>query len=85
MRNTDKERQKILDFLGLVDPKKYQETGVRLRQPGTGTWFTEGQEFNDWYSTKHAKLWLYGIRKCPLHCPINVIRSSKSERLTMVE
>ena len=64
--HADEERQKILGFLGSADPKKNQETAIKLRQPGTGIWFTDGKEFKDWYSTKTAKLWLYGIRKCSL-------------------
>jgi hypothetical protein len=51
----------MLDFLGKVDPRKWQESNIRLRQPGTGVWFTDGYEFKDWLSTEQSKLWIHGI------------------------
>ena len=59
----DKERRKILEFFGTVDPSKSHHTAITLRQPGTGIWFTEGKDFKHWVETTNAKLWLYGIRK----------------------
>jgi hypothetical protein len=60
-----KQRKNILESLGSSDPNYYQETTIKLRQPGTGVWFTEGLQFKEWLNGKNAKLWLYGIRKLP--------------------
>ena len=57
----DAERKRILEYVGKIDPKANQATGLKLRQPGTGTWFTDGPEFRNWLSTNNAKLWLFGI------------------------
>ncbi|MCJ1245363.1 hypothetical protein MMC30_002567 [Trapelia coarctata] len=55
------ERRKILDCLGTVDPKRNQSSAIKLRYPGTGMWFIEGDEFKSWRTIRNAKLWLYGI------------------------
>ena len=55
------DRQQILDFFGKTDPRKYLDTGRKLRHPGTGLWFIEGPEFQAWLTTENARLWLYGI------------------------
>jgi len=55
------ERRKILECLGMVDPKRNQSSAIKLRYPGTGMWFIESDEFKSWRTTKNAKLWLYGI------------------------
>ncbi|PMD65633.1 uncharacterized protein K444DRAFT_183935 [Hyaloscypha bicolor E] len=55
------ERRKMLDLLGRVDARKWQDSNIRLRQPGTGVWFTDGAEFKTWLSTNDSKLWINGI------------------------
>jgi hypothetical protein len=60
---TGKERREVLEFFGTVDPTKSHHTAIGLRQPGTGIWFTDGQDFKYWIETRNARLWLYGIRK----------------------
>ncbi|KAL8896941.1 MAG: hypothetical protein Q9192_002818 [Flavoplaca navasiana] len=57
----DAKRQKILETFGKLDPKKSQKTASQLRQPGTGLWLTESQEYLQWARTDGSKLWLYGI------------------------
>jgi hypothetical protein len=59
----DKERRETLEFFGTVDPTKSHHTAIGLRQPGTGIWFTDGQDFKQWVENRNARLWLYGIRK----------------------
>ncbi|KAL9035014.1 MAG: hypothetical protein Q9180_005089, partial [Flavoplaca navasiana] len=34
---------------------------LKLRQPQTGLWLTEGEEFSNWLNTAGSGLWLYGI------------------------
>ncbi|KAJ8063128.1 hypothetical protein OCU04_008371 [Sclerotinia nivalis] len=53
--------QKKLNLLCTIDVRKWQDSNVRLRQPGTGVWFTESTEFQSWASADHSKLWVYGI------------------------
>ncbi|KAH8765160.1 hypothetical protein BGZ57DRAFT_767925, partial [Hyaloscypha finlandica] len=55
------ERRKMLDLLGRVDARKWQDSNIRLRQPGTGVWFTDGIEFKTWLLIDDSKLWINGI------------------------
>ncbi|KAI9705242.1 MAG: hypothetical protein M1820_005240 [Bogoriella megaspora] len=57
----DENRGKVLDFFGTVDPKVRHNTAFELLHPGTGLWFTEGEEFRSWCSESNAKLWITGI------------------------
>ena len=59
----DEERQKMLRTLGDINARKWQDSNIRLRQPGTGVWFTDGAEFKSWLSEDKSKLWINGIRK----------------------
>ncbi|KAL9005496.1 MAG: hypothetical protein Q9188_001733 [Gyalolechia gomerana] len=54
-------RQSILKSFGKTDPCKNLKMSLKLRQPGTGSWLIESQEFRDWCQMKNGKLWLYGI------------------------
>jgi len=60
----DDHRKKILEWLcpTTIDPLQNQESAVILRQPGTGVWFTDSLEFQEWKLKNNAKLWLHGIR-----------------------
>jgi hypothetical protein len=71
-------REKILDFMTSVDPHSDQSKYIQMRQDMTGLWFTEGEEFKSWMSTKNGALWLAGIRKFHLLCI-----SLKKKRLTL--
>jgi hypothetical protein len=53
----------MLDFLSTIDARKWQDSNIRLRQPGTGIWFTDGADFTSWLALDESKLWIYGIRK----------------------
>ena len=55
------ERQKMLDSLGTLDPAKTRKTSSQLRQPGTGQWFLEGEDFQRWVQADRARLWMNGI------------------------
>ncbi|KAL8669455.1 MAG: hypothetical protein Q9168_005951 [Polycauliona sp. 1 TL-2023] len=54
-------RQKILHTFGATDPTRNQKIGLKLRQPGTGLWLIEGQEYVHWAQIESSKLWLQGI------------------------
>lgn len=51
----------MLDTIGPFDPSGHQNIAIKLRQPGTGVWFTEGAQFKQWLELANSKLWLYGI------------------------
>lgn len=57
----DAKRQTILRSFGNIDPCQNQKMSIKLRQPGTGSWLIESQEYRDWCQTGNRKLWLYGI------------------------
>lgn len=57
----NEKRKRILKSFERVDPSKNQRMGLKLRQPGTGLWLIDSQEFQDWSQMNGAKLWLYGI------------------------
>ncbi|KAF7891213.1 uncharacterized protein EAF02_001538 [Botrytis sinoallii] len=57
----DERLRKKLNLLGTIDVMKWQNSNIRLRQPGTGVWFTESKDFKDWASADNSKLWIYGI------------------------
>jgi hypothetical protein len=63
MTRASTEQREMLETLGNIDARKWQESNIRLRQPGTGVWFTDGPEFTTWLSTNQSKLWINGIRK----------------------
>lgn len=48
-------------FIRNFDPEQYQQNFIKLRQPGTGIWLTDGSEFKQWMTSRNGQLWLYGI------------------------
>ncbi|KAF7958419.1 hypothetical protein EAE96_001967 [Botrytis aclada] len=60
----NQKQKKIIEWISPYDPsQRYQEIATKLRQPGTGRWFTKGDQFKSWCDEKASKLWLYGIRE----------------------
>ena len=57
----DEKRQEILRSFGSTNPSKNQKMGLKLRQPGTGLWLIQSQEYLHWAQTDNSKLWLQGI------------------------
>lgn len=62
-KKSDSERHDVLSWICKnSDPSTHHNNATRAREPETGLWFLESENFQDW--TKHSKfLWLYGIRK----------------------
>ena len=54
------EQQRILDSLGSLDPSQIKDASLRLRQPGTGLWATESEQFRTWRGSTQAMLWAEG-------------------------
>ncbi|KAM0490737.1 hypothetical protein ACHAP8_011282 [Fusarium lateritium] len=56
-----KDRDKlILDWLTTADYGLQQSRNLSLREPGTGNWFLNTTEFNDWVSTPRQTLLCHG-------------------------
>lgn len=53
--------RRILQFLGENDYESTQSSILATRYKNTGTWFTDGPAFQEWYGGARRKLWLYGI------------------------
>ncbi|KAF7902945.1 hypothetical protein EAF00_002847 [Botryotinia globosa] len=81
----NQKQKKIIEWIAPYDPsQRHQEIATKLRQPGTGQWFTKGDEFKCWLNEKASKLWLYGIRLAFFYCdykdtrtqdPLNILGS----------
>lgn len=55
------QHKNIIDFFTTADPQITLDANIRLQQPGTGLWFTEGEEFQSWLEQPGSKLWINGI------------------------
>jgi hypothetical protein len=58
----DKLRRKIHKWLAAPDPSSNHNDTRKLRQPTTGTWFVNGEDFKRWKSALNSFIWLHGIR-----------------------
>ncbi|KAG0131112.1 hypothetical protein HOY82DRAFT_485547, partial [Tuber indicum] len=54
-------QKKIRNWLSPADPQSNHLVARKLCQYGTGRWFTEGKEFQDWLKGGKSFLWLHGI------------------------
>ncbi|CAG8974499.1 hypothetical protein HYALB_00009034 [Hymenoscyphus albidus] len=45
-----------------VNPEENQKSAVCLRQAGTGVWFLDGDDFQEWQLSNNSALWIHGIR-----------------------
>jgi hypothetical protein len=60
----EKQRQDIREWLyGSADPAENHRSAKGNREPLTGEWFLERDEYTDWKNNRKRLLWLYGIRK----------------------
>ncbi|KAM6538209.1 hypothetical protein FALCPG4_000090 [Fusarium falciforme] len=57
----DRDATKILEWLTTVDYAPQHNDLFRQRQPGTGQWFLDSQEFQTWVTSKTRKLFCHGI------------------------
>lgn len=58
-----KRRDDILQWLPYIDYRSNHHAACGLQQPGTGVWFTEGEDFKRWQDIAGSTLWLHGIRE----------------------
>ncbi|KAH8593813.1 hypothetical protein B0O99DRAFT_574491, partial [Bisporella sp. PMI_857] len=57
----DETKQKMLNWLGSINARKWQDTNINLRKEGTGIWFTDGPELKQWQTEPNSQLWVHGI------------------------
>ncbi|KAF4613399.1 hypothetical protein G7Y89_g15488 [Cudoniella acicularis] len=61
VRQDDQDRQKILDWLILVNYGSQQSDFINRRQLGTGQWLLESEEFQTWLNSDQQTLFCPGI------------------------
>ncbi|KAL8797280.1 MAG: hypothetical protein Q9195_000433 [Heterodermia aff. obscurata] len=59
--NMDRDRERVLDSFGSIDPRRNLEMSRKLRHPTTGLWLTDSLEFKAWLTANNSRLWLHGI------------------------
>ena len=57
----ERERNEILRWLNAIDYGPQQSDHLRRRQPGTGQWFLNSEEFQTWLETDKQTLFCSGI------------------------
>ncbi|KAI9729156.1 MAG: hypothetical protein M1834_007063 [Cirrosporium novae-zelandiae] len=60
----EKKKEDIYRWLSPPDPESNYPKALKTRKSGTGTWFIQSQEFEDWKLKKSPFLWLHGIPGC---------------------
>lgn len=55
---------RLLHWVSPVDVETNHSAACKLRQSGTGRWFTEGHVFRGWLTKENSFLWLHGTRMC---------------------
>ncbi|KAL8924377.1 MAG: hypothetical protein Q9172_002724 [Xanthocarpia lactea] len=56
------EQLRMLQWLSSEDPSLSHNRAIQKKQQGTGSWYLESTDFNQWRSSSHSLAWLYGIR-----------------------
>ncbi|KIW29891.1 uncharacterized protein PV07_05677 [Cladophialophora immunda] len=63
-KQMDDERQRLLNWIsGSIDPSSHHNRANSNRQPETGLWFLESDDFSTWIKSP-GLLWLHGIPGC---------------------
>ena len=56
------EQLRMLQWLSSEDPSISHNRAIQKKQQGTGSWYLESTDFDQWRSSSHSLAWLYGIR-----------------------
>lgn len=54
----------IVKWLSAPDPSTNYNVAQEQRRKGTGSWFLQGQLFQEWNRNRHACTWLHGLSGC---------------------
>lgn len=55
-------REKIIQWLSIVDPSSNHLAACKKHQPTTGEWLIKRTDLEEWKRKRNSLLWLYGIR-----------------------
>ena len=55
----DDERLRMLEWLSSVKVSNNHIRALQQREPGTGAWFLQSEEFNRWKTSSQSFAWLY--------------------------
>lgn len=61
------EQYRMLQWLSDDDPSIGHNRAVHKKQQGSGQWFLESADFNQWRVSPRSLAWLHGIRVWPFH------------------
>ncbi|KAI1414763.1 hypothetical protein F5Y13DRAFT_197313 [Hypoxylon sp. FL1857] len=56
--------EKLTSWLSPTDPIPKFNSALRVRQPGTGSWFLQDKRYEEWKTKKNSFLWLNGSIGC---------------------
>lgn len=70
--------QSIETWMGLPGTSNSYETALNKHKSGTGTWFTESEQFKNWQKDPMSLVWLHG----PAGCGKTVLAARVIESLT---
>jgi len=59
-----KQKENILHWLEIADPRINHQQAYSTHKPGTGDWFTKGQTYQDWLAKPKSFSWLNGKAGC---------------------
>ncbi|KPI38988.1 Ankyrin-3 [Cyphellophora attinorum] len=63
-RSIQDQQHKIAQWLKIPDPSTNYYSALQKRQPGTGLWLLEAEQFGQWLSDTTSLMWLHGIPGC---------------------
>ena len=53
----------LIKWLAPPLPSSNHNTAIKKKQPRTGEWFTQSEDFADWKTGTSSFMWLHGIRR----------------------
>ncbi|KAI9770356.1 MAG: hypothetical protein M1839_003233 [Geoglossum umbratile] len=59
-----REQDKVIQWLQYADPSTNHNTACEMREPLTGNWFLQSDDFAAWKQEPKQLLWLHGIPGC---------------------
>jgi len=60
------EQMKMLQWLSISDPSVHHNRAIQQREPGTGEWLLDFDEYIRWKTRSRGLGWMHGIRELAL-------------------
>jgi len=57
------EQMKMLQWLSISDPSVHHNRAIQQREPGTGEWLLDSDEYKRWKTRSRGLGWILGIRE----------------------